>query len=287
MSDSGEGLAGSRASRMLVRWACRVFPRGATPGWPEAMSAEVHSIPSGPARLGFAIGCLGAAFRERVRVRKASIAIRLVGLSLAAVFVAQAVVERHDWLNGNEASRRLYLLVVATVVGLLTMTTLHLTARRGGFAAITLAAGASSGLAAAMLWAAVAWSSPTMPRDAAGGIMLIAVFATLATSFVGHRTRALRDGCAAGLLAAAVGTALVFSVAEVTIQGFPGRIPDIVGPVMPAGSTTEQVLRENRIEIVDGYVVLLLVLAAVLAGLLLVSWANRRGWKQSQVAAGA
>ena len=97
----------------------------------------------------------------------------------------------------------------------------------------------------------------------------------IATGLVGLRTRSLRDTCAAGLLTVAVGAALVFATAELTIQDFPGRIPDIVGPVMPARSTPEQVLLENRIEIVDGYVVLLLVLAVVLTGLLLVSWAPR------------
>jgi len=69
----------------------------------------------------------------------------------------------------------------------------------------------------------------------------------------------------------------MFSTAELTIQAFPGRIPDIVGPVMPAGSTAEQVLRENRIEIVDGYVPLLFLLAAALTGLLVVGWASRSG----------
>jgi hypothetical protein len=261
---------------LLVRWAARIFPRGGTPGWPEAMRAEVESIPSAPARLGFAIGCLGAAARERARAGRVPIAVRLAGLSLGALFVAQAAVESHQWLNGNDASRRSYLLVVATVVALLTIATLQLAARIGRFAGITLAAGASGGLAAASLWAALVSLSPTMPRDAGGGFVLIALGAALAAGFVGHRTRALRDTCAAGLLSAAVGTALVFSTAELFIQGLPGRIPDIVGPVMPAGSTPEQVLRENRIEIVDGYVSLLFLLAATLVGLLLASWANRR-----------
>jgi hypothetical protein len=204
------------------------------------------------------------------------IAVRLVGLSLGALFIAQAVVESHRWLNGNEASRRTYLFVVAVVVALMTLATLRLAARGGRLASITPAAGASGGLAAATLWAALASLSPTMPRDAGGGILLIAAGAALAAGLVGHRTRSLRDTCAAWLLAAAVGTALVFSTAELIIQDFPGRIPDIVGPVMPAGSTAEQVLRENRIEIVDGYVGLLFLLAAVLTGLLLLSWAKRR-----------
>ena len=241
------------------------------------MRAEVESIPSGAARLTFAIGCLGAAARERMRAREAPIAVRVVGLSLATVFVVQAAVESHQWLNGNEASRRIYLLVIAVVVCLLTMTTLRLAARRGDFAGITLAAGASGGLTAATLWLAIASLSPKMPSDAAGGVVLIAAFAGLAAGLVACRTRALRDTYAAGLLAATIGTSLVFAMAEVTIQDFPGRVPDIVGPVMPRGSTAEQVLRENRIEIVDGYVGLLFVIAALLVALLLVSGAGRVG----------
>jgi hypothetical protein len=210
-------------------------------------------------------------------------AVRLVGLSLGGIFVAQAAVESHQWLNGNEASRRSYLLLVATVVALLTMTTLQLAARSARFAPISLTAGASVGIGAVALWAALASLRPAMPRDSGGGILLIAAGAALAAGIVVLRTRTLRDACAAGLLAAAVGVALMFSTAELTIQAFPGRIPDIVGPVMPAGSTSEQVLRENRIEIVDGYVPLLLLLAAALAGLLLVGWASRRGRVEASV----
>jgi len=275
MGEERRSARGTRASLLLVGWAARIFPRGEMPGWPDAMRAEVESIPSAPARLAFAIGCLGAAARERARARRSPLAVRLVGLSLGTIFVAQAAVESHQWLNGNEASRRSYLLVVATVVALLTIATLQLAARGGRFAGITLAAGASGGLAAAALWAALVVLSPTMPRDAGGGIGLIAVGAALAAGLVAHRTRSLRDTCAAWLLVAAVGTALVFSTAELTIQGFPGRIPDIVGPVMPAGSTPEQVLRENRIEIVDGYVSLLFLLAVVLTGLLVVARSGR------------
>jgi hypothetical protein len=268
-------MTGARTSLLLVRWAGHVLPHDGTPGWPEAMVAEVEAIDSGPARLRFAIGCVGAATRERARAGRSPVAVRLVGLTLGSIFVTQAVLESHQWLNGNEASRRTYLLVVAVVVALLTMTTVRLAARRGRFAGITLAAGASAGLVTATIWAAFASLSPAMPRDAGGGLVLIAVGAALAAGLVGHRTRSLRDTCTAGLLTAAVGVALVFATAELTIQDFPGRIPDIVGPVMPAGSSSEQVLRENRIEIVDGYVGLLFLLAAVLVGLLLVSRAGK------------
>jgi hypothetical protein len=106
---------------------------------------------------------------------------------------------------------------------------------------------------------------------------VVAMFTALSAGLVAYLTRVLRECCAAALLAATVGTALVFSTAELFIQVLPGRIPDIVGPVMPAGSTTAQVLRENRIEIVDGYVGLLFVLAGLLTGLLLISLAGRRG----------
>lgn len=198
----------------------------------------------------------------------AALAARLVGLGLAAVFVVQAVVEDQQWLNGNAASRRAYLSVVAVAVVLLTATTLRVTGRRRGLSVTTLAAGATGGLAAGTSWALVAWLGPTMPRDAAGGIALIAAFAALAAAVGGRRAAGLRESCAAALTAAALGTALVFAVAELTIQRFPTRIPDLVGPTMPAGSTAEQVLRENRIEVVDGYVVLLFLLIALLAGLL-------------------
>lgn len=206
--------------------------------------------------------------------RPRSFAVRLVGLSLAAVFVVQGAVESHHWLNGNEASRRVYLLIIALVVGLLTATTLRLSARRGGFAGITLTAGAAGGLVAGASWATLASVGPTMPRDAAFGLILVTGCAALAGAIVQLRTRTLRDGCAAALVAAAVGTALIFSVAELTIQDFPSRIPDIVGPVMPAGSTAQQVLVENRIEIADGYVVLPLLLVVLLAVLLLVARAS-------------
>lgn len=210
-------------------------------------------------------------------MRAAKLPVRLVGLTLAIVLLAQTVVESHQWLNGNEASRRFYVLVVAAVIGLLTLATLRLATERAGFRPVTLAAGASGGLAAATVWTAVAWVPPSMPRDAGGGLVLIVACAGIAGGLVACVTRSLRETCAAGLLAAATGTALVYSVAELTIQTFPGRIPDIVGPVMPAGSTAGQVLRENRIEIVDGYVLLLFLLAALSAGLLLVSWGRRVG----------
>jgi hypothetical protein len=219
----------------------------------------------------------GGASREPTRAREAPVAVRVVGLSLVTVFIVQAAVESRQWLNGNEVSRRIYLLVIAVVVCLLTMTTLRLASRSGDFARITLAAGASGGLTAATLWLAIASLSTSMPRDSASGVVLVAAFSALAAGLVAYRTRGSRDICAAGLLAATIGSSLVFAMAEGTIQGFPGRIPDIVGPVMPAGSTAAQLLRENRIEIVDGYVGLLLVIAALLVALLLVSWPGRAG----------
>ncbi len=275
MTTGRVGLVGAAATRWLVRWSCRVLPSGGGPGWPEAMRAEIETIPSARARFGFALGCLLAAVRERARVRATSIAVRMVGMGLAGVFVLQGVIESRQWLNGNDSSRRFYLFVIAVIVALLTATTLRLTARRARLAGVTLVAGAAGGLAAGTLWAAITSFSPFMPRDAAGSLVLIAGFAAIAAGSVGYRTRTLRDVWAAGTAAAAVGTALVFSISELTIQEFPGRIPDIVGPVMPAGSTAEQVLRENRIEIVDGYVGLLFVLVALLAGLILVCWAPR------------
>ena len=97
------------------------LPRGQDAGLARGDGGRGRVDPLGPARLGFAIGCLAAAARERARAGRAPIAVRLVGLSLGTIFVAQAVVESHQWLNGNEASRRTYLLVVAIVVALLTI----------------------------------------------------------------------------------------------------------------------------------------------------------------------
>jgi len=275
MTHDRETSASSRLASLLVRWAGRVLPSDELSEWREAMRAEVGSVADGPARIAFAMGCLAAAVRQRARAGSTPIAVRVGGLGIAAVFVGQAVGESHGWLNGNEASRRFYLLVVAVVVGLLVTTTLRV-ARRA-FATTTLTVGAGGGLIAGSLWAAVVWLSPTMPRDASGGLVVVAMCTALSAGLVAYLTRVLRECCAAALLAATVGTALVFSTAELFIQVLPGRIPDIVGPVMPAGSTTAQVLRENRIEIVDGYVGLLFVLAGLLTGLLLISLAGRRG----------
>ena len=217
----------------------------------------------------------GAASLEPTRAREVPIAVRVVGLGLVTVFVVQAAVESRQWLNGNEVSRRIYLLVVAVVVCLLMMTTLRLAARSGDLARITLAAGASGGLTAATLWLAMASLSTSMPKDSASGVLVVVAFSALAAGLVAYRTRGPRDICTAGLLAATIGTSLVFAMAEGTIQGLPGRIPDIVGPVMPAGFTAAQLLRENRIEIVDGYVGLLPLIAALLVALLLVSRPGR------------
>jgi hypothetical protein len=280
--DTPRDPAGATASRML-QWAGRILPGDADAGWPEAMRAEVDSIPPGRGRLTFAVGCLVAATRERMRARRTPIAVRLVGLGLASVFVVQAAVESHQWMNGNGASRRGYLLVIAVAVSLLTITTLRLAARRADLAAITLAAGAAGGFTAATLWLASALLSPTMPADAGSGVVLIATSAALAAVVVAIRTRALREACAAGLVAATIGTALVFALAEVTIQEFPGRIPDLVGPVMPGGATSGQVLLENRIEIVDGYVGLLFVMAGLLLALLLVAWSGRAQARSARV----
>jgi hypothetical protein len=255
----------------LTRW---VAPPGRD-GWSRAMQAELHAVPAGSAQLRFAAGCLAAATGGRLRVRAAASTVRVLGLAVVAVSVVQGGVETGQWRNGNDGSRLAYAGVVAVVLVLAVLATLRVTARGAQVDPTALTVGAVLGTVAAGVWTAVAYLAASMPRGALGAVGLIAVAAAAAGTVVAIRTRTARQGWLAALVAALTGVSLTFVAAELLIQVFPAHIPDIVGPAMPAGSTAVQVLRENRIEIVDGYVVLLFLAAALSGAAVIASYLGR------------
>jgi hypothetical protein len=264
-----------RWSAALLRLAGLILPPPRRASWGAAMRAELEVVPAGTARLVFASGCVGAAMRERARVRAAPLAFRALGLGLVAVSIVQAGVESDQWLNGDQDSRHTYLQVVTVVLGLSTLAILRLTASGAGVRPIALGAGAAAGVAAAGVWASVAVLSPSMPRSSFGAVLLAAVAGLLAGRFAAARTASARQGWLASVVAAATTTSLTFATAELLIQRYPGRIPNLVGPVMLQNSTVAQVSRENRIEIVDGYVALLFLGAAMSVALVVMTYVAR------------
>jgi hypothetical protein len=266
----------ARLSLLLVRCAGWVLPDRSALGWGPAMRAELEVVPPGRLRLHFACGCVAAALRERLRLRAVPIVFRILGLALVAVTALQAGIESAQWLNGNEGSRHAYLGVVASVLALAALAILRLTATSADVRGVTLGVGTGCGVLAAGAWAVAAILPASMPRTAVGAVLLGGAAALAAFGVGAALTRSWRQGWLCGLVAAATTSGLTLAVAEVLIQRYPERIPDIVGPVMPPGSLASQVLRENRIEIVDGYVVQLFLGAALCAALVVSTYLGRR-----------
>lgn len=192
----------------------------------------------------------------------------LVAACLSALVVADGVsgLLRPDALRWGMSFALLLTLVAASC--------LAMTAQGSRLGGTSLAAGSAAGLVAGAAGFAVLpferIGTPLAHGLPGHGTWLAAlVFGapTLAALLIGRRTRQAEQAVMAALCAGASAALLVALLGLSAIVFLPDRVPDIVGPGMPAGTTAAQRRLENSIEASDPYFGLLLfggLLAAVL-----------------------
>jgi hypothetical protein len=210
-----------------------------------------------------------------VRPDRASRAVRAGGYALVgACLLALVVGVGASGLLGPDPMRwGPFFVVLLTVLaaGFLAFTALP---TRCGSAA--LVAGAAAGVVAGLAaFATLPFERVGAPLAGGGRwwLALVAVAApAAAVLLIGRHTRRADQAMMAALCAGTVATLLVALLGLSAIVLFPHSVPDIVGPVMPAGSSAAAKQAENVIEASDPYFGWLL-LSALLAALL---WAMAR-----------
>jgi hypothetical protein len=208
-----------------------------------------------------------------VRPDRASRAARAAGYALiAACVLALIAAEGVSGLLRPDSLR--WGTPFALVLTLLAAACLTLTARGSRLGGPGLAAGILAGLAAG----AAGFAVLPFERDAAplahglpghGTWLALLVFGAPAGAalLTGRRTQSAEQAVMAALCAGASAALLMAWLGLSAIVFLPGSVPDIVGPVMPAGSTAAQRQLENSIEASDPYFGLL-VFGASLAAVL-------------------
>jgi hypothetical protein len=184
------------------------------------------------------------------------------GYLTAAALVAVALAHAHrPTLEAADAGDRL--LAILTITGSFLIGLASVSARRSAATRRVLVTGAGSAVAATAVWLVVVLAAPPIPASVGwaltvtGAAAVVAVLANSATP---------EGSLLAGLLATAGTMALVFlSVLLLAHFGSDTLIPDIT-----PGALAGRHLSESRIEIVDPYV-LILILSAVTASALGVS----------------
>jgi hypothetical protein len=192
----------------------------------------------------------------------------LIGACLLALVVAEGVpgLFRPDSLRWGTSFALLLTLFAAALLAM----TAHGSRLRGA----GLATGAVAGLAAgAAGFVVLPFEREGLPLahglPGHGAWLAVIVFGAPAVAALvsGRRARSAEQAVMAALCAAASAAWLVALLGLSTIVFLPERVPDIVGPAMPAGATAAQRQLENSIEASDPYFGLLL-LGALLAAVL-------------------
>jgi hypothetical protein len=150
-----------------------------------------------------------------------------------------------------------FLVLTTTAAGLL-IGPATLFAQRSAATARVLITGAGSGLAATLIWLVVVVAAPPIPATAGLALLLTGAAAAAAVPATSGRSGTTQGSLLAGLLAVATTMALIFVAVLVLANWGPDRlIPAITPHALPANRVSE-----SRIEIVDPYV-LLVVLSGI------------------------
>ena len=217
-----------------------------------------------------------------VRPDRVTRAVRSGGYALvAACLVALIVAEGGSGLSRHDSLRWAPAFTLALT--LVTAAFLAMTARGSRVSGTPLAAGALAGLAAGAAGFVV------LPFERAGtplahGLpgqgtwLALVVFGAPATValLTGRRARSAEQAVMAALCAGATAAMLAALLGFSAIVFLPGRVPDIVGPVMPSGATAAQRQLENTIEASDPYFGLLVFGASLAAVLWVMARPPRR-----------
>jgi hypothetical protein len=224
--------------------------------------------------------CLGrrSSYFGPVRADRAARIARAGGYCLAVACVTALVVAEGVpglFQPGSLRSGTAFALVLTLVVAAVLAMTAR-SSRLGGTAMISgIAAGLLAGAAGFVVLPFERIGTPLAGGLPGHGTWLAAV--PFAAPAAGALVTRLRDGRSDQAVMAALGAAalaaLLIALAGLSaIVFFPGRVPDIVGPVMAPGATAAQRQLENSIEASDPYWGLL-VFGALLAAVL---WAMAR-----------
>lgn len=185
--------------------------------------------------------------------------LRGAGYLLAATIVAVAVAHAHP-ATVEAVDDGTGILVLATVAASFVIGVVAVSARRSAATARVLTTGAGSGLAAAVTWLVLVFAAPPIPASLGWALTLTGAAASIAVLANTSRSSTTEGCLLAGLLATATTLALIFAgVVALAHWGPDAVIPDVTPAALPGHHITE-----SRVEIVDPYV-LALVLAAIAA----------------------
>jgi len=181
------------------------------------------------------------------------------GYLIAGGIVATGVAHTHPaTLEATETGGALLMLAVVPASFLIGLAVVL--AKRSAATARVLVTGAGSGLAATLIWLVLVVVAPPIPATVGWALALTGV-AAVAAVLVSSEMSVTTPGCLlAGLLAITTTTVLIFAA----VAGLAQWAPDSLIPAITPHALPADRIAESRIEIVDPYV-LLLVLSGIAA----------------------
>lgn len=197
--------------------------------------------------------------------------LRGAGYLIAAAVAAVAVAHTHP-ATLEAADAGVGILVIATVPASFLIALAAVFAKRSAATRRVLTTAAGSGLGAAVLGLALVVVAPPIPASVGWALTLTGAAAVSAVLTNIGRSGTTQGCLLAGLLAMATAMALIFvGVVGLARWGPAGLIPDITPHALPADR-----LAESRIEIVDPYVLILVLSAIAATALALAAVVTRR-----------
>jgi hypothetical protein len=193
------------------------------------------------------------------------------GYLIAAAVAAVAVAHTHP-ATLEAADAGVGILMIATVPASFLIALAAVFAKRSAATARVLTTAAGSGLAATVLWLALVVVIPPIPASVGWALTLTGAAAVAAVLTNIGRSGTTQGCLLAGLLAAATAMALIFAgVVGLAHWGPDSLIPNITPHALPANRVAE-----SRIEIVDPYVLILILSALAATALSLAAVVTRR-----------
>jgi hypothetical protein len=185
--------------------------------------------------------------------------LRAGGYLIAGAIAAVAVAHSHP-ATLEAGDRGSGVLVFATLAASLLFGLVSVSARRSAATARVLVTGIGSGLGATAAWLIIMLIAPPIPPSVGWALTMTAAAAIIGVLANGRRSDTNSACLLAGLLAVTATMLFIFATVVAMAQWGPDRlIPAITPHALPADR-----IAESRIEIVDPYV-LLLVLSAIAA----------------------
>jgi hypothetical protein len=198
-------------------------------------------------------------------------ALRAGGYLIAAGIALTAVLHTHPaTLEATDAGTGM--LVLSTIAASFLIALTSIGAKRSAATARVLITGAGSAVAGAAVWLIIVVVAPPIPASVGWALTVTGVAAVIAVLANSHRSGTTSGCLLAGLIATAGTLVLIF--AEVLLLAQWG--PDSVIPAITPHALPGHRVAESRIEIVDPYVLILVVSAMAATALSLAAVLTRR-----------